>query len=138
VSRHRETFHIGVGARHFLGISTDDVGPLVRPASKGKWASSERDEKRAAARALGVAVELHYLDVPFEELRRRLMASEASNPDLKLSPPQRQAWLQWLPSGGAVESGCRGLGKRNQPGASYVGDEALEQRSTDSLTLAPP
>ena len=32
----------------------------------------DRDEKRLGARALGVPVELHFLDVPFDELCRRL------------------------------------------------------------------
>lgn len=38
----------------------------------GFWARAERDAKRLAARALGVAVELHYLTAPFDELCRRL------------------------------------------------------------------
>ncbi|MGC1193180.1 MAG: AAA family ATPase [Candidatus Dormiibacterota bacterium] len=38
----------------------------------GFWLRSDRDEKRLGARALGVSVELHYLDVPLEELWRRL------------------------------------------------------------------
>ena len=32
----------------------------------GHWARAERDEKRLGARALGVGVELHYLDAPLE------------------------------------------------------------------------
>ena len=40
----------------------------------GFWARSERDEKREAARALGVAVELRFLDVQYEELVRRVEA----------------------------------------------------------------
>jgi predicted kinase len=40
----------------------------------GFWERSERDEKRLAARALGVPVELHHLDVPTDELRRRIEA----------------------------------------------------------------
>jgi predicted kinase len=40
----------------------------------GFWARSERDEKREAARALGVAVELRFLDAPYEELVRRVVA----------------------------------------------------------------
>ena len=40
----------------------------------GFWARSERDEKREAARALGVAVELRFLDAPYEELVRRVAA----------------------------------------------------------------
>ncbi|MBO0877433.1 MAG: AAA family ATPase [Pseudonocardia sp.] len=40
----------------------------------GFWLRSDRDEKGLGARALGVAVELHYLAVPFEELCHRLEA----------------------------------------------------------------
>jgi|SRR5450759_3159969 len=40
----------------------------------GFWARSERDEKREAARKLGVAVELRFLDAPYEELVRRVVA----------------------------------------------------------------
>jgi predicted kinase len=38
----------------------------------GFWAREERDELRLGARTLGVAVELHYLEAPLEELWRRL------------------------------------------------------------------
>jgi len=40
----------------------------------GFWARSERDEKREAARSLGVAVELRFLDAPYDELVRRVVA----------------------------------------------------------------
>ena len=40
----------------------------------GLWARTERDEMRIAARQLGVGVELHYLDVPVDELWRRIEA----------------------------------------------------------------
>ncbi|KND37584.1 AAA family ATPase [Streptomyces acidiscabies] len=40
----------------------------------GFWGRAERDEKRTAARGLGVGVELWYLAVPVEELARRLEA----------------------------------------------------------------
>jgi predicted kinase len=39
---------------------------------KGLWRRVERDEKRREARELGVDIELHYLDVPLDELKRRL------------------------------------------------------------------
>jgi len=39
---------------------------------KGLWLRSERDEKRREARELGVDIELHYFDVPIDELVRRL------------------------------------------------------------------
>jgi predicted kinase len=44
----------------------------------GFWARSERDEKREAARALGVAVELRFLDAPHDELVRRVVARHAA------------------------------------------------------------
>lgn len=41
------------------------------------WTRSERDDHRKVARKLGVAIELHYFDVPFEELWRRLQIRNA-------------------------------------------------------------
>ena len=38
----------------------------------GLWGRSERDEKRLVARELGATVELHYLNVSFEETVRRV------------------------------------------------------------------
>ena len=38
----------------------------------GFWLRSDRDEKRLGAKALLVRIELHHLDVPIDELRRRL------------------------------------------------------------------
>jgi predicted kinase len=46
----------------------------------GLWARIERDEMRSAARALGVGVELHYLDVPTDELWRRIEARNSEPP----------------------------------------------------------
>jgi predicted kinase len=46
----------------------------------GLWARVERDEMRAAARRLGVGVELHFLDVPVEELWRRIEARNSKPP----------------------------------------------------------
>ena len=40
----------------------------------GFWARSERDEKREAARRLDVPVELRFLDAPYDELVRRVVA----------------------------------------------------------------
>ena len=38
----------------------------------GFWLRSDRDEKRLGARAVGAAVELHYLNVPLDERWRRI------------------------------------------------------------------
>ena len=44
----------------------------------GFWARSERDHMREAARSLGVVVELRFLDAPYEELVRRVVARHAA------------------------------------------------------------
>ena len=44
----------------------------------GFWARSERDDLRDMARSLGAAVELRYLDVPYDELVRRVVERTAS------------------------------------------------------------
>jgi predicted kinase len=46
----------------------------------GLWARPERDEMRAVARALGVGVELHFLDAPPDELWRRIEARNTKPP----------------------------------------------------------
>jgi predicted kinase len=44
----------------------------------GFWARSEREEKREMARSLGAAVELRFLDVPYDELVRRVLERHAN------------------------------------------------------------
>src|SRR4051812_4039948 len=44
----------------------------------GFWARVERDDLREMARSLGAAVELRYLDVPYEELVRRVVERTAN------------------------------------------------------------
>ena len=46
----------------------------------GLWARIERDEMRSVARRLGVVVELHYLDMPADELWRRIDARNSQPP----------------------------------------------------------
>ncbi len=43
----------------------------------GLWRRDERDSLREVAHELGAAIEIHYFDVPFEELWRRLEARNA-------------------------------------------------------------
>lgn len=71
----------------------------------GLWARSERDEMRKAARRLGLAVELHYLDVPTEELWRRIEARNCE-PPWKSHPIRRadlDGWLQIFQAPDAAE-----------------------------------
>ncbi len=43
----------------------------------GVWKRDERDRLREVAHKLGAAIEIHYFDVPFDELWRRLEARNA-------------------------------------------------------------
>jgi predicted kinase len=60
----------------------------------GHWARVERDEKRLGARALGVGVELHYLDAPLDELIERAQRRQASG-EWTSSPMTRAHFEQW-------------------------------------------
>lgn len=60
----------------------------------GLWARSERDDLRSAARGLGVGVELHYFDVPTDELWRRIEARNAE-PPWKSEPIRRAHLDEW-------------------------------------------
>jgi predicted kinase len=62
----------------------------------GLWARIERDELRSAARDLGVGVELHFLDVPPDELWQRIDARN-SQPPWDRAPIRRADLDGWLP-----------------------------------------
>ena len=57
----------------------------------GTWARSERDTLRLRARALGAAVELHYLSAPVDVLLERIHRRQMENP-----PIQREDLLRWI------------------------------------------
>jgi predicted kinase len=61
----------------------------------GLWARTERDEMRAAARGLGVGVELHYLDMPVDQLWQRIEARN-SEPPWDSYPIRRADLDDWL------------------------------------------
>lgn len=56
----------------------------------GTWARSERDALRTAARALGAAVELHFLDAPIDVLLERLHRRSRESP-----PITREELVRW-------------------------------------------
>ena len=60
----------------------------------GHWARAERDEKRLGARALGVGVELHYLNAPLEELIERAQRRNESG-EWRAAPMRRVHFEQW-------------------------------------------
>ena len=57
----------------------------------GTWGRSERDALRLGARALGAAVELHYLSAPLEILFERIQRRGMENP-----PVEREALVRWF------------------------------------------
>jgi predicted kinase len=56
----------------------------------GTWGRSERDALRMGARALGAAVELHFLDVPVDLLFERIR-----NRNQEIPPIERNDLLRW-------------------------------------------
>jgi len=50
----------------------------------GTWARAERDALRTRARAMGAAVELHFLDVPVEALFDRIRRRNRESPPITL------------------------------------------------------
>ena len=62
----------------------------------GLWARTERDAMRAAARGLGVGVELHYLAVPADALWRRIDARNSEPPwdGYPIRRADLDGWLQ--------------------------------------------
>jgi predicted kinase len=57
----------------------------------GTWGRSERDTLRLGARALGAAVELHYLSAPADILWERVQRRRMENP-----PMEREALARWM------------------------------------------
>jgi predicted kinase len=61
----------------------------------GFWAREERDELRQTARRIGVPVELHFLDVPVDELWRRLeIRNKRAEPGT--APIKHEDLLKWI------------------------------------------
>ena len=56
----------------------------------GTWGRSERDSLRLGARALGAAVELHYLSAPADVLFERIQRRGLENP-----PIEKAALTRW-------------------------------------------
>jgi len=58
----------------------------------GTWGKSERDALRLGARALGAAVELHYLSAPVDVLFERIQSRSLENPPIALD--QLSQWAE--------------------------------------------
>lgn len=64
----------------------------------GVWSRAERDELLVLARGLGAAVELRYLDVPLDELWRRVDARNRTDawPGRPITRAELDAWSTWF------------------------------------------
>jgi predicted kinase len=64
----------------------------------GVWSRSERDSFRQRARTAGARTVLHFLDVPREELRRRLKARSAERAPgaVDVDDAQLDSYIAWL------------------------------------------
>ncbi len=76
----------------------------------GLWAREEREDFYARAEALGARPVLHYLDVPHNELLRRLDVrnAEASGEATWIPRPMMEAWLPHFEAPNAEELDSRG------------------------------
>lgn len=85
----------------------------------GHWMREERDEKRLAARALGVPVELQYLSVPLEELHRRVAhrTAERVRASYPLTPEELDKWIAFFEPPDDIE-----LALFDEPTVLEVGD----------------
>jgi predicted kinase len=63
----------------------------------GFWSRAEREEKRRAGRSLGAAVELRYLEVPLDELWRRIERRNGQG-DWPGAPITRELLDSWAAS----------------------------------------
>ena len=76
----------------------------------GFWSKEERIALRTRAMELEAGVELHYLNIPSEELRKRLQKRNAweSNPSFIVTEKDLETWMSWFTPPDAEEiSGYR-------------------------------
>ena len=64
----------------------------------GFWAHEEREDFRLRAKRLGASSEVHFLDVPEEELLRRLAIrnSQPSEGSFRISEESMKPWIQFF------------------------------------------
>lgn len=64
----------------------------------GFWSRKERDTLKSLTANIGARIELHYLNVPMEELIRRLNERNAALPEdtFHVSESQLRLWASWF------------------------------------------
>jgi predicted kinase len=68
----------------------------------GTWARSERDALRTGARALGAAVELHFLDAPVEVVFDRIRRRNRESPPITLDDMRKWSEIFERPTAGEM------------------------------------
>ena len=91
INLHREDMRANVEALQWKFAQELLARGLTVIIEWGTWARSERDALRLGARALGAAVELHYLSAPADVLFERLERRGRENP-----PIERDALFEWV------------------------------------------
>ena len=91
INLHREDMRANVEALQWKFAQELLARGLTVIIEWGTWARSERDTLRLGARALGAAVELHYLSAPADVLFERLERRGRENP-----PIERDALFEWV------------------------------------------
>jgi len=71
----------------------------------GVWARIERDHYRAETTAIGASYKLIYLDVPLEELQRRIAQRNQNRPpdSFHIEPHELAQWATWFEPPTAAE-----------------------------------
>ena len=79
-------------ASRALGLGTNVILDF------GFWAREEREEYRLRAKRLGAGSEVHFLDVPEEELLRRLAVrnSQPSQESFHISEESMKPWIEFF------------------------------------------
>lgn len=90
INLHREDMRAKVEALQWKFAQQLLVRGLTVIIEWGTWARSERDTLRLSARALGAAVELHYVSAPVNVLFERLQRRGRENP-----PIERDSMSRW-------------------------------------------
>ncbi len=71
----------------------------------GFWSKEERDQFLSKGKSLGARVELHFLDIPLDELIRRLESRNRNLPEntFKVSADELRLWTTWFEAPDAAE-----------------------------------
>jgi predicted kinase len=79
-------------AKELLGLGVSVI------LENGFWSRGERNEYRDTAKRLGAKVVLHFLNVPKEELWRRIQIRNADRPEggFRVSKDDLEEWCSWF------------------------------------------